>query len=196
MATSITYKKEKFLEMIRNKNPAISFVKPKHAKSMKWDGYLQIFINNRAQNFISCLKCHCILAWKPNDGINVMDKNNKAYGQQFSSSSQSSIDSYYSKTTNISKTLINSLAKCCALDSLPFTLVRGDGFKDLAEVLIKTSRQLSSAISIDDKIPDLTTVKRNYLFHLLLQVANIIVVLFDFRLAEKLIKFIIYVKNN
>ncbi|CAF4530762.1 unnamed protein product [Rotaria sp. Silwood2] len=169
MATSIIYNKQQILEMIKNKNPAVSFVKPKHAKSLKWDNYLQVFINNHAQHFISCLKCHCILAWKPNDGTNVMDKHNKACRQQqFSSSSQSSIDLFYPKNINVSKTLINStkrkiihsLAECCALDSLPFTLIRGGGFKELIEVLIKTGHQLGSAISIDDLIPNSTTISR------------------------------------
>ncbi|CAF1312708.1 unnamed protein product [Rotaria sp. Silwood1] len=113
--------------------------------------------------------CHqlCLKrVWKPNDGTNVMDKHNKACGQQSSPSSQSSIDLYFTKTNNISKKLINStkrklilsLAECCALDSLLFTLVRGDGSKELVDVLFKTIGQLSAAISIYDVIPDSTTV--------------------------------------
>ncbi len=189
MATTLMYNKQQVLEMIKNKNPAISFAKPKHAKSVKWDGYLQIFINDHAQSFISCLKCRCVLVWKSNDGTNVMDKHDKACRQHFPSSSQALIDSFYPKNNNISKKfinltkrkIINSLAECCALDSLPFTLVRGDGFKELVGVLIKAGGQSGSAISFDDIIPDPTTVNRNCFFHLLPQIINVIVVLFDFR---------------
>jgi hypothetical protein len=36
-----------------NKNSAIVFRKPKHAKSLKWDNYLQIYVNGSPQHFIS-----------------------------------------------------------------------------------------------------------------------------------------------
>ncbi|CAF4152252.1 unnamed protein product [Rotaria magnacalcarata] len=79
MTTPTIYNKQQLSKMIENKNPTVSFVKPKHTKSNKWDNYLQIFVNDCAQHFISCLKCHSILAWKPNDGTNVMEKHNKAF---------------------------------------------------------------------------------------------------------------------
>ncbi|CAF1532891.1 unnamed protein product [Rotaria magnacalcarata] len=104
MTTPTIYNKQQLSKMIENKNPTVSFVKPKHTKSNKWDNYLQIFVNDCAQHFISCLKCHSILAWKPNDGTNVMEKHNKACKQQFSSSSsQPSIESFHPKNCIVPK---------------------------------------------------------------------------------------------
>ena len=76
MATSTTYNRQQILEMIQNQNSLIEFRKPKHAKSQKWENYLQAFVNGDSQCFISCTKCLCVLvlAWKSSDGTNVMNK--------------------------------------------------------------------------------------------------------------------------
>ncbi len=39
-----------------------------------------------------------------------------------------------------------------------FNLINGEGFKELAESLIKAGRQLGSAVSLDELLPDPTTV--------------------------------------
>jgi hypothetical protein len=168
MTTSTTYTKKQILEMMEKKNPLVALVKPKHVKSVKWDNYLQIYVNGFAQSFISCIKCYCVLAWKSCDGTNVMDKHNKSCKQQSSSSSskQQTIDSFYSTNNNTQKRLItstkrkliNTLAEFCAVDNLPFNLINGEGFKELAESLIKAGRQLGSAVSLDELLPDPTTV--------------------------------------
>ena len=123
MATSTTYNKQQILDMIDKKSPNISFVKPKYAKSIKWDGYSQVYINGVAQSFITCSKCHCVLAWKPNDGTNVMDKHSKACKEESKSlPTQQSIESFFSPNDKNKRRLINStkrkltntLAECCA----------------------------------------------------------------------------------
>jgi hypothetical protein len=153
--------------MINNKNSAISFRKPKHAKSLKWNNYLQVYVNGSPQHFISCINCHCVLAWKPNDGTNVMDRHDKACKQHpLSSSTQQSIESFYLSNDKLKNKLISStkrkltnvLAECCAVDSLPFRLFHGDGFKELGENLLKAGRQLGATVSIEEVIPDPTTV--------------------------------------
>ncbi|CAF4609023.1 unnamed protein product, partial [Rotaria sp. Silwood2] len=151
--------------MINTNSSSITFRKPKHAKSVKWANYLQIFVNDSPQYFISCIKCHCILTWKPNDGTNVMDKHDKSCKQHSSSSTQQSIESFYLPNDKFKKQLINStkrkltnvLAECCAVDSLPFSVCRGDGFKELGNNLLKAGRQLGATVSIEEVIPDPTT---------------------------------------
>ncbi|CAF1330693.1 unnamed protein product [Rotaria sordida] len=166
-STICTYNKDQILEMINNKSSSITLRKPKHAKSVKWGNYLQIFVNDSPQYFISCIKCHCVLAWKSNDGTNVMDKHDKACKQHpLSSSTQQSIESFYLPNDKFKKQLINStkrkltnvLAECCAVDSLPFSVFHGDGFKELGNNLLKAGRQLGTTVSIEEVILDPTTV--------------------------------------
>ncbi|CAF3375517.1 unnamed protein product [Rotaria sp. Silwood2] len=168
MATSTTYNRQQILEMIQNQNSLIEFHKPKHAKSLKWENYLQVFVNGYSQCFISCTKCRCILAWKSSDGTNVMDKHDKACKQQ-APSTQQSIKSFYSTNNGVQKKLVistkrklaNVLAECCAKDSLPFNFVNGVGFKELAENLMKAGRQLGPNVSMDELLPDSTTISRH-----------------------------------
>ncbi|CAF4921023.1 unnamed protein product [Rotaria sp. Silwood1] len=167
-STIRTYNKDQILEMINTNSSSITFRKPKHAKSVKWANYLQIFVNDSPQYFISCIKCHCILTWKPNDGTNVMDKHDKSCKQYSSSSTQQSIESFCLPNDKFKKQLINStkrkltnvLAECCAVDSLPFSVCRGDGFKELGNNLLKVGRQLGATVSIEEVIPDPTTISR------------------------------------
>ncbi|CAF1353535.1 unnamed protein product [Adineta steineri] len=169
MATSTTYDKQQILEMVKQNNPLIEFVKPKHVKSLKWNNYLQIYVNGTSQAFISCRKCFTVLAWKPSDGTNVMEKHDKACKQQPSSSSiQQSIKLFCSTDKKVQNRLIQStkrkltdtLAECCATDSLPFNFVNGIGFKELTENLIKFGRQLGSGVLADEILPDATTISR------------------------------------
>ncbi|CAF3817810.1 unnamed protein product [Rotaria magnacalcarata] len=170
MATSTTYNKQQIIEMIRNKNVLIEFRKPKHAKSQKWENYLQVFVNGYSQCFISCTKCHCVLSWKSNDGTNVMDKHDKACKQQSASSStQQSIKSFWSTNNGVQKQLVistkrklaNVLAECCATDNLAFNFVNGVGFIELTENLMKAGQQLGSGVSIDEVLPDARTISRH-----------------------------------
>ncbi|UJR12499.1 hypothetical protein I4U23_016674 [Adineta vaga] len=167
MVTSTIYTKQQIRDMMQKENSRLEFHKPKHVKSQKWNNYLQVFIDGIGQHFISCTKCHCILAWKSNDGTNVMDKHDKACKQHLpSASTQQSIKSFYSTNTNVNKQLINStkrkiadsLAECCATDNLPFDIVKGVGFKAFTGNLLKISRQLGSSVSIDEILPDSTTL--------------------------------------
>ncbi|CAF1432289.1 unnamed protein product [Adineta ricciae] len=106
--------------------------------------------------------------WKSNDGTNVMDKHDKACKQQSSSSTQQSIKSFCSIDKKVQDRLINStkrkiidvLAECCAIDSLPFNIVNGVGFQELTGKLIKLGRQLGPGVSINDLLPDDSTINR------------------------------------
>lgn len=94
-----------------------------------------------------------------------MDKHDKACRKQLSSSQQS-IKLFYSTDNQVQNRLIHStkrkltdvLAECCATDSLPFNFVNGVGFKELAQNLIKAGRQLGPGVSVDELLPDTTTV--------------------------------------
>jgi hypothetical protein len=54
----INHNNKNLLKMIDNRSSAIVFGKPKHAKSLKWDSYLQIYVNGSPQHFTSCIDCH------------------------------------------------------------------------------------------------------------------------------------------
>ena len=178
MAISTTYNRQQILEMIHNQNSSIEFRKPKHAKSKKWENYLQVFVNGYGQCFISCTKCRCVLAWKSSDGTNVMDKHDKACKKQ-APSTQQSIQSFCSTNSSVQKRLFNStkrkfanvLAECCATDSLPFNFVNGVGFKELTENLMKAGRQLGPNVLMGELLLDPTTVNQAYFFYLMLQIS-------------------------
>ncbi len=58
--------------MINNKSSAITYRKPKHAKSLKWDNYPKIYVNESPQHFI----WHLIddiqrLIWSEENIINI-----------------------------------------------------------------------------------------------------------------------------
>ncbi len=77
-SSSTTFNKNQILEMIHNKNSAIAFDKAKHAKSFKWNNYLQIYVNGFPPHFITYINCHCVLAWKPHDDTNIMGRHDKS----------------------------------------------------------------------------------------------------------------------
>ncbi|CAF1474962.1 unnamed protein product [Adineta ricciae] len=87
--------------------------------------------------------------WKSNDGTNVMDKHDKAYKK------------VQDRLINSTKRkIIDVLAECCAIDSLPFNIVNGVGFQELTGKLIKLGRQLGPGVSINDLLPDDSTINR------------------------------------
>ena len=98
------------------------------------------------------------MARNTSDGTNVMDKHLKGCKQHSSSSlTQQSIKSFYLPDAKFKKKLINLtkrkltniLAEWCVVDSLPFTLFRGDSFKQLGANLLKAGCQLRATVSID-----------------------------------------------
>ncbi|CAF1377482.1 unnamed protein product [Adineta steineri] len=143
MASSTTYDKQQILKMIKEKNSLVEFIKSKHVKSLKWNNYLQIYVDGIAQHFISCIRCHSVLIWKATDGTNVMDKHDKACKHESPSSTQPSIRSFCSIDKNVQNRLIRSTKQ------------------KITDALAECSGQrLGSGVSANDILPDETTISR------------------------------------
>jgi hypothetical protein len=98
-----------------------------------------------------------------------MDKHDKACKEKLSSASmQQSIRSFCIIANNNNQALIRltkrkitaKLAECFALDDLSFSSVEGDGFRAMIQDVLKVDRQLNSNVSVNDILPDPTTVSK------------------------------------
>jgi hypothetical protein len=66
--------KEKILQLIKNHDASLTFVKPKKSSSSVWSSFSYVYVNNRKKDFVSCDKCKDVLHHKSIDGTSNMTK--------------------------------------------------------------------------------------------------------------------------
>ncbi|CAF1482810.1 unnamed protein product [Rotaria sp. Silwood1] len=154
-------------KLIRNRDPSVSYAKPKKAFSEHWNNYSQVFVNGIPQHYICCSNCENLLAWKTGDGSTNLKKHSQ-YCRDKSPGNQQLVTKFMSSNNGnnerlirmIKKNLITAAAEFCAIDNRPFSLIQGNGFQHLANAIYGARRALSAFNPIESLLPDRTTISR------------------------------------
>ena len=72
--TEIRFSKSEVENLVRKKDQSLSHVEPSSTRSLFWDKFQEILVNNVRQGFIICNDCRSILTWTSSDGTNVTKK--------------------------------------------------------------------------------------------------------------------------
>ncbi|CAF0799454.1 unnamed protein product [Adineta steineri] len=172
--------KDTIIQLIKNDDVFVTFVKPKKTSSSVWVNFSCIYVNNMKQNFVSCDTCKDILHYTSTDGTSCMRKQQKSC-QTLNKNNQNAafgIKEYFRpKTcqkipTKLKDKITNATVEFVSLDTRAFELVCGDGFLYFAQTLLDVGKKLSNAqnINVVDLLPHPTTVSVSFcgiaLFHL------------------------------
>ncbi|CAF4064119.1 unnamed protein product [Adineta steineri] len=163
--------KDTIIQLIKNDDVFVTFVKPKKTSSSVWVNFSCIYVNNMKQNFVSCDTCKDILHYTSTDGTSCMRKQQKSC-QTLNKNNQNAafgIKEYFRpKTcqkipTKLKDKITNATVEFVSLDTRAFELVCGDGFLYFAQTLLDVGKKLSNAqnINVVDLLPHPTTVSRN-----------------------------------
>ncbi|CAF3203692.1 unnamed protein product [Rotaria sp. Silwood2] len=151
-------------KLIRNRDPSISYAKPKKPFSEHWNNYSQVFVNGIPPHYIFCSNCENLLAWKTGDGSTNLKKHSQYCRDKFPGNQQLLTKFMSSNNGNnerlirmIKKDLITAAAEFCAIDNRPFSLIQGNGFQHLANAMYGAGRALSAFTPIESLLPDRTT---------------------------------------
>ena len=60
--TKARFSKSEVENLVKKKDQSLSYVKPSSARSLLWDKFQEILVNNVRQGFIICNDCRSILA--------------------------------------------------------------------------------------------------------------------------------------
>jgi len=161
----INLSKSDIQKLIKNRDPSLSYAKPKKAFGEHWCNYSQVFVNCVAQNYVCCSNCENLLAWKTGDGSSNLKKHLQ-YCRDKGLCNQQLITTFMSNNNvnnerlirMIKKNLITAAAEFCAIDNRSSSSLQGDGFKRLADALYAAGRALNTLIPVELIIPDRTTV--------------------------------------
>lgn len=160
------------LNLIKNDDPNITFVKPKSSplQSQVWTNFSYVYCNNNKQNFVCCDGCKEILVHIPSNGTSSMTKHQKMCSKTTScNNDQRNIKEYFTQTKvqSIPKKLKEKVTiaatEFAVLDTRPFHLFCGGGFTDFAQTIFNAGKALfnTSNINVEDLLPHPTTVSKN-----------------------------------
>ena len=153
-------------------------MKPSAAKSIYWDKFQEILINNVRQGFIICNDCHSVLTWIPSDGTNVMKKHSLGCGKakELTPQTQPRITSLFKETSQVTpeqfrvfkKKILRSAAEMCILDSGPFNITHGKGFEEFSRQIFDAGKYFGKMIDVKELLPHRTTVRNTVIIKLFL----------------------------
>ncbi|CAF2573675.1 unnamed protein product [Rotaria sp. Silwood2] len=172
--------KEKIIQLIKNDDASLTFVKPKTSSSAAWSSFSYIFISNRKKDFVCCDKCKDVLHHKSESGTSNMIKHIKSCQTTSKAIPNASLtikEYLRPKTVQpipkiFKEKITNATAEFVALDNRAFGLVSGDGFINLAQTIFNVGQNLSKTpdVNVLDLIPNPRTVSVSFcgiaLFHL------------------------------
>ena len=70
----VGFSKSEVENLMKNKDQSLSYVKPSSTRSLFWDKFQEILLNNVRQGLIICNDCRSILTWTSCDGTSIMKK--------------------------------------------------------------------------------------------------------------------------
>ena len=131
-----------------------------------WPQFNLICVNNIVQNFVICNKCRAIIAYRTATGTGGLKKHSTSCQKTSSKPSQSAITTYYGKKPAIvPEKLKKQVADACVdfilLDSRPFKVVTGVGFRRLLDIVYNAGKYSANLGLLDfsDVLPHPTTVR-------------------------------------
>ncbi|CAF3373060.1 unnamed protein product, partial [Rotaria sp. Silwood2] len=162
-------KKEDILELIKNDDTSVIFVKPTTASSTVWKKFSHIYVHNKKQNFVSCDTCKDILHHKSIDGTSSMMKRLRSCESNSKNNNNKSlsINEYFScrETKSIpprfKNKVLNTTGELVAMNNRAFELIAGDGFINFTQTIFDAGQLLNSQnIDVSDLLPHPTTVSK------------------------------------
>jgi hypothetical protein len=166
--TNSSSAKETIIQLIKNDDTSVTFVKPKTASSHVWVKFSCIYINDMKQDFVSCDTCKDVLHHTSTDGTSCMIKHLKSCQTSNKNNRNESfgIKGYFLPKTSRSISqkqrdkITNATVEFVSLDNRAFELISGSGFINLTQTVLDVGHSLSNTqkIHIMDLLPHPTTV--------------------------------------
>jgi hypothetical protein len=146
-------------KLVKTKSERICYSINK-GKSDVWKAFKRVVFEGEDTLFVKCVKCNKLLKYNSYTGNSHLKKHSKKCEESVKSQTISDMFKDYSKfKTKIS----DSAAICCSVDLLPFSFIKGKGFKILANELVKIGKQSNQFIDIDKLLPTGKTVSNHVL---------------------------------
>ena len=165
--------KEEINKLIDEGDLSLKVTKPliTEKSSPVWKDFNHIYVSDVKQEYVICNHCEALLIYKPSSGTNSLSKHTR-YCQETKkivpgTGNQTSITRFYAASKSIptvSRRLKQEIHVACAefaaLDYRPFNIVKGIGFKNLAQKIFNAGRQFAvpRETNIEDLLPHPTTV--------------------------------------
>jgi hypothetical protein len=161
--------KQTIIQLIKNNDSSLAFVKPKTSSSRVWLNFSYVYINNKKQDFVSCDTCKDVLYHTSTDGTSSMIKHHKSCQTSNNTTNRNQslgIKEYFrpkkSQTIprKIKEKITNAAVEFVSLDTRAFKLISGNGFTYFAQTLFDAGQKLSNIqhVNIEDLLPHPTTV--------------------------------------
>ncbi|CAF5004029.1 unnamed protein product, partial [Rotaria sp. Silwood1] len=164
--------KEKIIQLIRNYDASLTFVKPKTSSSPVWSSFSYVFISNRKKDFVCCDKCKDVLHHKSDSGTSNMIKHIKSCqttSKDIPNASLTIKEYLRPKTAQpisriFKEKITDATVEFVAVDNRAFELVSGDGFINLAQTIFNVGQDLSKTpdVNVLDLIPNPRTVSVSF----------------------------------
>ncbi|CAF3243261.1 unnamed protein product [Rotaria sp. Silwood2] len=164
--------KEKIIQLIRNYDASLTFVKPKTSSSRVWSSFSYVFISNRKKDFVCCDKCKDVLHHKSDSGTSNMIKHIKSCqttSKDIPNASLTVKEYLRPKTPQpisriFKEKITDATVEFVAVDNRAFELVSGDGFINLAQTIFNVGQDLSKTpdVNVLDLIPNPRTVSVSF----------------------------------
>ena len=172
MSVSITkarFSKSEVENLVKKKDQSLSYVKPSSARSLLWDKFQEILVNNVRQGFIICNDCRSILTWTSSDGTNVMKKHliSCIKAKNLTPKTQPRITSLFKETTQVTpqqlrffkNKILHGAVEMCVLDSRPFNITHGKGFEEFSRQIFDAGKYFGKMVDVKELLPYRTTVR-------------------------------------
>jgi hypothetical protein len=149
----------------------VKFVEKKRTSNTSkwWQYYHHVFVNECQQQFVSCNKCKALLSFISANGTNNLRSHFNSCKKTEENAhivQQKTVHDFYSSSTHMQipkqmkLSITQACTEFCALDARAFTVMKGDGFQNLAKAIFEAGRRChKSSIDIKDIIPHPTTVR-------------------------------------
>ncbi|CAF1436489.1 unnamed protein product, partial [Rotaria sp. Silwood1] len=164
--------KEKIIQLIRNYDASLTFVKPKTSSSPVWSSFSYVFISNRKKDFVCCDKCKDVRHHKSDSGTSNMIKHIKSCqttSKDIPNASLTIKEYLRSKTAQpisriFKEKITDATVEFVAVDNRAFELASGDEFINLAQTIFNVGQDLSKTpgVNVLDLIPNPRTVSVSF----------------------------------
>jgi hypothetical protein len=154
--------------LLKQNHSSITFkqVQQTDRGSSLWPQFNLIFVDNIIQNFVICIKCRTIIAYRSATGTGGLKKHAISCEKPSSSKAiQSAITTYYGKKPSIvpeklKTEVTDAYIDFVLLDSRPFKIGSDAGFRQFLQVVFNAGKSSINLESIEfpDVLPHPTTV--------------------------------------
>lgn len=164
------------LELLIRRNSAsvtLKEVEQTDKTSPLWAQFNRILVDNILQNFVVCIECRKVVAYRSATGTGGLIKHSKSCRKQLScESTQSKMTSFYDTKhritpENVKKQVTDACASFVLLNSRPFKIVSDIGLCQLLETVYNAGKYSTNLnyLNFSDVLPHPTTVRTLFQFN-------------------------------